>query len=87
MTRGALSTVSALCASAALVAGLGLAWRSCAFWHGGGALWTALTAGVFVTAAAYLRRWHAVVALFAGVVAGFTAGVGVAVIALSRCAS
>ena len=87
MTRGALSTSFAFCASGVLVVGLWLTWRSCAFWHGGGALWTAVATGAFAAAAAYLRRWHALVALCAGGATGLIAGVGVAVVALARCAS
>jgi hypothetical protein len=87
MTRGALSTGFAFCASGAVIGGLWLTWRSCAFWHGGGALWTAVATGAFVVAAAYLRSWHALVALCAGIAAGLVAGVGVAVVALAHCAS
>jgi hypothetical protein len=82
-----LRTGSAVCAWVAAVGGLWLAWRSCAFWHGGGALWTALTTGGFVAAAAYLRRRRVYPALFVGVAAGLAAGIGVAFVAIARCSS
>ena len=87
MTQRNLSTGAAFCAIVAFAGGLWLAWRSCAFWHGGGALWTALTTGGFAAAAAYLRRRHVYPALFLGVAAGLTAGMGVAFVAIARCAS
>ena len=82
-----LRTAFAVCAWVAAAGGLWLAWRSCAFWHGGGAVWTALAVGAFAAAAVYLRRRQVVPALFVGVAGGLAAGMGVAFVSIARSAS
>jgi hypothetical protein len=85
MIRTRASNVIATFSCASFVGSLALTWRSCGFWHGGGAVWAALATGVPAAVSIYLRKRRVGVALALGLAAGLGAFIGVAVIVLSRC--
>jgi len=87
MTRATASKIVATVSCTSFVGGLALTWRSCAFWHSGGALWAALATGIVAAAATYLRRGSIGGAVGIGFAAGLVAFVGSTIIVVSRCAA